>query len=315
VDATLIVVRAIHFASTAMTAGVLIFLTAVADPVLRREGAAQTQSVLRRQNLRIVWAALALTLLSGAAWLLLQAAAMSGRPLVEAIADGVVFVVLSKTQFGMISSLRFALAILLVISLMLARVRPWAWFMPAILAACLVAAIAWTGHAAGTVGTKAPVHLASDALHLVAAAAWIGSLVPLGLLLRWARMKGGEHGLSIAAQAARRFSALGIISVGALLASGLVNSWILVGSVPGLIGTDYGRLVLVQVVLFAAMVSIAAVNRTRLTPRLFEPAGSGMPVDAMRQLSRNVMIEMVLGLSIFAVVGLLGTLHPAIHLL
>jgi putative copper resistance protein D len=315
VNATLIVLRAIHFASTAMTAGVLIFLTAVADPVLRREGASEAQSALRTRSLRIVWATLALTVLSGAAWLLLQAAAMSGRPLVEAIADGVVFVVLSKTQFGMISSLRFALVILLMVSLMVARARSWAWFMAATLAAGLVAAIAWTGHAAGTVGTKAPIHLACDALHLVAAAAWIGSLVPLGLLLRWARLKGGEHGLSIAAQAARRFSALGIISVGVLLASGLVNSWILVGSVAGLTGTDYGRLVVAKLALFAAMVSIAAVNRTRLTPRLFETAGSGMPVNAMRQLSRNITIELVLGLSIFAVVGALGTLHPAIHLL
>jgi putative copper resistance protein D len=269
---------------------------------------------LRTQSLRIVWTALALTILSGAAWLLLQAAAMSGSPLVEAIADGVVLVVLSKTQFGMIAGLRFALAILLVVSLMVARVRPWAWFMSAILAACLVAAIAWTGHAAGTVGTKAPIHLASDALHLLAAAAWIGGLVPLGLLLRWARMKGGEPGLSIAAQVARRFSALGIICVGVLLASGLVNSWILVGSMAGLIGTDYGLLVVAKVVLFAGMVAIAAVNRTRLTPRLLEPAGSGMASNAMRQLSRNITIEMILGLSIFAVVGVLGTLHPAIHL-
>jgi putative copper resistance protein D len=61
-------------------------------------------------------------------------------------------------------------------------------------------------------------------------------------------------------------------------------------------------------------VSVAAVNRMRLTPRLFEPAGSGMQISAVRQLTRNVAIEIALGLGIFAVVGVLGTLHPAIHL-
>jgi putative copper resistance protein D len=36
--------------------------------------------------------------------------------------------------------------------------------------------------------------------------------------------------------------------------------------------------------------------------------------DALRQLARNSTIEVALGLAIFAVVGLLGTLHPAAHL-
>jgi putative copper resistance protein D len=36
--------------------------------------------------------------------------------------------------------------------------------------------------------------------------------------------------------------------------------------------------------------------------------------DALRWLSRNILIEIALGLSIFAMVGVLGTLHPAAHL-
>jgi copper resistance protein D len=40
---------------------------------------------------------------------------------------------------------------------------------------------------------------------------------------------------------------------------------------------------------------------------------SGSLPRALRQLARNSMIEIALGLAIFAIVGALGTMHPAIH--
>jgi putative copper resistance protein D len=138
--------------------------------------------------------------------------------------------------------------------------------------------------------------------------------VALLLLLREPARHKNQNGPSIALHAAQRFSALGIISVGVLLATGLINSWILVGSLRGLVGTDYGQLVLLKVALFAAMLSVAAVNRMRLTPRLGDPPGSLPQVEALRKLKRNIVIEIVIGLGVFAVVGVLGTLHPAIHL-
>src|SRR5262249_56858630 len=77
-----------------------------------------------------------------------------------------------------------------------------------------------------------------------------------------------EISLALARDATLRFSTLGLISVGLLIATGIVNGWILAGSVPALIGTGYGRLLLAKVALFFAMVAVAAVNRLRLTPRL-----------------------------------------------
>src|SRR5262249_32401233 len=88
---------------------------------------------------------------------------------------------------------------------------------------------------------------------------------------RWpvaARAAAGGSEARGARDATLRFSTLGLISVGLLIATGIVNGWILAGSVPALIGTDYGRLLLAKVALFLAMVAVAAVNRLRLTPRL-----------------------------------------------
>jgi putative copper resistance protein D len=106
---------------------------------------------------------------------------------------------------------------------------------------------------------------------------------------------------------------LGIASVATLILSGLVNGWILVGSLRGLVVTDYGQLLMLKLAAFAVMLALAAFNRLALTPRLAW-ASNDARQDALRALSRNTLIEIALGLSIFAVVGLLGTLHPAAHL-
>jgi len=134
------------------------------------------------------------------------------------------------------------------------------------------------------------------------------------LLLRIARQHNDETWATIASRATRRFSTLGMISVGTLFLTGIVNSWILVGSVEGLVRTDYGHLVLAKLALFGAMTSVAAVNRWRLTPPLSEPLQTRSRVKVLDRLSQNILIEIALGLSAFAVVGVLGTLHPAIHL-
>jgi mono/diheme cytochrome c family protein/uncharacterized membrane protein len=109
-----------------------------------------------------------------------------------------------------------------------------------------------------------------------------------------------------------RFSMLGLASVGTLLATGAVNTWILAGSVPALIGTDYGHLLLVKIALFLAMASLAAINRLRLTPLLSSQSSQARRIG-LRGLARNAMIELMLGLAIFAAVGALGMLPPGLH--
>src|SRR5262249_32736863 len=140
-----------------------------------------------------------------------------------------------------------------------------------------------------------------------------------------------EISLALARDATLRFSTLGLISVGLLIATGIVNGWILAGSVPALIGTDYGRLLVAQVALFFAMVAVAAVNRLRLTPRLAlaissPPGGQalahkrgadGAPAarTALGALARNSLVEATFGLAILVIVGALGTLPPGAHVL
>src|SRR4030088_3202908 len=83
----LIAVRAVHFAATAVTTGTVVFRALVAKRVLRTEQAAADR--FRAKALGVAWIALAITVASGAIWLLLQAAAMSGLPVSEALTAGV----------------------------------------------------------------------------------------------------------------------------------------------------------------------------------------------------------------------------------
>jgi putative copper resistance protein D len=308
VNGPLVIVRAVHFAATATTAGTLIFRAVVAEPASRSTPAAIT--VVRPQILAVAWISLAIAVVSGVIWILLQAAAMSGLSLKEAMAGDVLSAVVNETQFGFVSEIRLVLAIILGGCLTYDRLAPLRRSGLAF-ALGLIAAIAWTGHAGSGIGELGVLQLAADVLHLIAAAAWLGGLVSLALFLTAARRHDALAWASVARDATRRFSILGIVSVGTILATGMVNSWILVGSLHALTVTEYGRLLMLKIALFAAMLLIAGVNRFWLTPRL--ALRSGIEPRALRRLARNSTIEIALGLAIFAIVGALGTVHPAIH--
>jgi putative copper export protein/mono/diheme cytochrome c family protein len=313
-QALLVLARALHFASLVSLAGVLSFLLFVGEPAFAAAGSARELPIpLRRRVAWLLWASLAIAVLSGILWLVLEARSMSGRSLPDVLAQGVVGIVLTRTRFGHDWVLRGGLAVLLA-ALLLARGRlprrrrDWLGWTALALAGALLAALAWAGHAGATGGGEGDLHVLCDAAHLLAAAAWLGGLAPLVLLFAWTI--GNSSGLDAARRATRRFSVLGVISVGTLLVTGIVNSWFLVGSIPGLIGTAYGRMLLIKLTLFVAMVAVAAVNRQRLTPRLLAAAA---PMAALRALRRNALLETALGLAILGVVGALGTTPPALH--
>ncbi|CCE01976.1 copper homeostasis membrane protein CopD [Bradyrhizobium sp. STM 3809] len=303
IDAPLVVTRAVHFAATAITAGLLIFRSAVLAPACGEQSASLAIDARIR---RAAWAGLVLIAMTGAIWFLLQAASMSGMSVPDAATADTLSVVGTETQFGLITQIRAILLVVLAVGLLYDRS---ALLRRLSLAAALgvVAATAWTGHAGATAGEAGTWHLIADVLHLWAAAAWTGGLVGLMLLLFGLRRIRGPSPLRT--NAVRSFSTLGLVSVTILAASGAINSWILVGSLEGLLHTVYGRLLAAKLAVFATMLALAAVNRLWLTPRLAASAEN----RADLVLACNTAIELVLALLVFALVGALGTQHPAIH--
>jgi copper resistance protein D len=308
-ESLLIAARGVHYASTISLAGVFAFLCLIAG-----SGAPPR---LGRQLLVVAWASLALALLSGGAWLLFLSAQMSGQPIAASLTQGAVATVLTRTRFGQIWVLRFVFAVVLAVLLLVpGGWRRWWWRWSGLtFTAAMLASLAWAGHGGATPGRPGELHLAADMLHLLAAGAWVGSLIPLALLLAEIRRSGDPDASAIARRAVVRFSILAAISVISLFTAGLVNTWFLAGTVPALIGTGYGRLLLAKIAIFITMVTIAAVNLLRMTPRLVGPPVGRRPLiqGALGHLRRNAVVEAGLGLCVLAIVAILGILPPGLH--
>jgi copper resistance protein D len=310
----MIYIRAVHFAATLVATGLIFFIVFVAAPALR--AAADDKAVRARlwpQFAFLGWFSLVLAVGSGAAWLVLTASAMSGTPPGD-LSAGVLTTVLTQTHFGLAAIVRLAAAGILAVTfavLLSAQDRPRVGAIAVLAAAVFTGALAFTGHAIGGQGAEGIVHPAADILHLIAAAAWLGALIPLALLLAAA---GSNNSLTIARAATLRFSALGVISVGTLLVTGIVNTWYLAGSIEALTSTFYGQLLLAKIATFLAMVAIATVNRQYLTPRLVQNESAAAAQGALRQLCRNASIEALAGFAVICMVAVLGTKPPGIHI-
>ena len=311
----LVIARAFHLASTLLLTGTIMFRCLVATPAFRVKAGGALEDGLRLRLAQIVWAALVVAMLSGAAWLLFVAAEIGGLSVADAVSEGLTGIVLTQTTFGDTWMLRLQMAALLTVLLLLPNPNPGLAsatdLICAMLAAGLAASLAFAGHAAATEGLDGMIHLASDGLHLVAAGAWLGALWPLSILLGRARRAGDTASAAIAYQATRRFSILGMISVAAILASGVVNTYEILGMMAfSMMGTDYNRLLLAKIALFIAILALAAFNRQRLTPRLSNARDHRR---AIRQLQWNSLAEVGLGLLILAIVAVLGRIAPHPH--
>ena len=294
----LALIRAGHFAATLLASGTVFFAALVIGPTRLP----QNFSTLRTHMNILIWAGLALSALTGAMWLVWLAANILGELLAEVCLHGGAWSVLADTRFGWICCLRLVFAVVLGLLVLDPAQRAW----PIAVAAAFLALPAFASHAGATPGPRGDVHVVSDAVHLLSAGGWLGGL-PAFVLLLWTarrRQKPGWYDFTITVT--RRFSWIAATSVGALLATGILNSWNLLGGPRDLWTTDYGRLIGFKIALLAAMVGFATVNKFHLTPRL--PARA-----ALRNLQRNSLAEIGIGLCVLVLVGYLGRLQPTAH--
>src|SRR5438309_989347 len=139
------------------------------------------------------------------------------------------------------------------------------------------------------------------------ARAWQASV-----LMRARMTEAGAASRPYAVVAARRLSRTALLAVVVLAATGAANAWTFVGSVGGLLGTPYGRLLLLKLSVLAPILALAIANRRRLLPAL---SGDAVRVGrpALRMLAGFVTIEAVLALALLAVVAAMGVTAPARH--
>ncbi len=122
------------------------------------------------------------------------------------------------------------------------------------------------GHAA--TGAWGPVALVVDAAHVLAAGVWLGGLV----LLVAAALPGAPP--KVLVEVLPRWSNLALGAVAVLVTTGVAQSVRQVGAVRDLTGSDYGRLLLVKIVVVLAVVVVAALSRDLVDRRWRAPRGA-----------------------------------------
>lgn len=276
------------FAGLVLLIGAWAFVPLVAAPV----GAATDALRARRDRLLRAgwWLAVAATLVG----LVAQTAVAAGLPLHQALRPRLLVELLS-TRYGLVGAARLALLAVAAVAWRPRRVER-ARRLSALLALALAATPGLAGHA----GALRPMalHVAVDAVHVAAAAVWLGGLV---LLLRALRA-------APAAALVRRFSGVARAAVAVLVVTGVARSVMEVGALSALLTTGYGITLLVKLGVFVPLLALAAANRFWVQPRLDEATGTD---DAGRRLRRTVGGEVVLGVVVLAVTAVLVNLPPA----
>jgi copper transport protein len=255
--------RAVLFGSLALLIGGAVFL-AVVWPRGRDD----------RRAAWVVWAGyigVAVTTVLGIA---LEGVYAAGLPLSK-LFDPTVFRDVLDTRYGKVALVRLAL---LAVAYPLLRVllhrRPAveqplrAWWMTAagLVGLGLAATPGVAGHA--STGIQTGLAIPADMVHVAGMACWLGGLVVLCIAVL---PKSDADELRAVLP---RYSALALGAIVALIVSGGYQAWRQVGSIDALKNTDYGRLLIAKLVVFAALVVAAAFSREVVNRRF-----RGLPSD------------------------------------
>ncbi len=235
---------------------------------------------------RLGWGGFGLALLGGAAWFWLQTADFASTSNPASVLAALPLVA-GYTRFGWLTLARMGV---LLLAMLCAQNR--CWKLAAMLSGIGVLGESWLGHGAAMSGTKGWLLFGCSLAHIGAAAAWLGTLPALALGLRLSQ---NPRAL------AENYSRLGLVCVGAILATAFLQYLFLIGRVSAFFTTAYGAMALVKLLIFSVLLALAARNRNRLTPAL--PASRAA-------LGRAIAWEIGLGMAVLLVAGVLMQLAP-----
>jgi copper transport protein len=175
----------------------------------------------------------------------------------------------------------------------------------ALLAVAALTLLATQGHASQA--PLAPLSIAADAVHLGAAAVWIGGLPCLIAVLLRAPKALPDGGRALASATLRRFSRVALWSVIVISVTGLARMTGELSAPAQLWSTDYGRSLMLKASLMAPILILARRNR-----RLVGTLADGLTPSAarLRAVARDVRLELVIAAGIVTIAALLVAQIP-----
>ena len=217
--------RGCHVIALLSLFGTLVSLTLVAPAGLREAGG--KGPVARAKLVRLAKWSCGAAILIGAGWTLSQVASIAGATSLNR-AVAALTAVLPNTQFGHVMLVRFALVLA---AFPLLRGGQWRLAAAFVLVGAALVLQGAVGHAGAAGGAIEVALLPSEALHLLAAGAWLGGLLPLLLLVESLPPRAA----TIACQS---FTPVGLTSVLLIAVTALVQVWQWIGGIGGLFGTE-----------------------------------------------------------------------------
>ncbi|MEP7350201.1 MAG: copper homeostasis membrane protein CopD [Sphingorhabdus sp.] len=241
----------------------------------------------------------------------ISTAAMIGVPL-TALDGSMLVLMANETVIGIAWEIRISVLAAVLAGLLLVRQSQTVRLAFTLAGGTVaLATLLWSGHAGATEGALGTAHRISDIAHMVAGALWIGGIAAFGLLLRPAAISQGAARVAVAARALANFSSVGTITVLIIALTGLFNVFVITGTdVSFVLQSTYGSLLAAKILLFGAMLGVAAHNRWNLTPSLQRSLDSQDSNEAWHRLRVSVGLEAVAGGSVLVLVAWLGTLSP-----
>lgn len=170
------------------------------------------------------------------------------------------------------------------------------------LSAALLINLGFVGHVTISTGLLGMVHRVNHAIHLLSAGYWLGSLIPLLMCLRYLSDSGSKK---YAISAMIKFSNFGHLAVLLVIVSGIVNTAIILGSLPVHWSSPYQLFLSLKVFLVIIMIGIALYNRYILVPKI-RPDNN----NTLRCFTACTLLEIIAGATVLSLVSFFATLSP-----
>jgi putative copper resistance protein D len=283
--------RFAHFLSAMLAFGMSAYLRAYAPDRLRL--------ALSPAARKLALIASLVAFITAIAWLALASASMADD-WSAAFDPDQIGAVLTDTAFGHAWAGHLVLAAALIAVVIFGP--PAQWGATAVASAALLASLGLVGHAAMQTCAEGALHRANHAVHLMAAGAWVGGLVPFAMCLRAYER---DDLRKDAVRAMAGFSFWGQLIVAAIVLTGVVNIALTSHHPPFPPTTPYRALLVAKLVIVAIMISLALFNRFVLTPRFKTSA------NALATVRATSASEVALGCVVIALVSVFALLDPA----
>lgn len=297
-----VVVRALQFMTLLMVIGALTFDFVVLRLLRRTETDPDIVTSMRRHAARLgFWAAVAL-LVVAILRLYAQSLAMHGPG--QALDSGIIASMISATVWGWGWLIQAAGALVAIAGFAMAqRGRASGWALGAVAGIALAIAPALSGHAVATPGFAAQA-VAADALHVIGAAGWLGSLLfVLVVGIPVAMRLGSDRRGGAVARLVNAFSPTALLFAGLAALTGIFAAWLHIGFSSALWTSDYGRIVLIKVAILSAALGTGAYNWLRVKPSLGDEKGA-------QRVQRSATAELIVGVLVVIVTAVLVATPP-----